>query len=173
MINLKKIKPISIGGFDNFFISIDGFLYKKTKQKLGLVKCFKDKNGYLVTAIQKNKKRVHVKIHRVVFESFCGKISLGMEINHKDGNKKNNHFLNLEQVSHKKNMEHAANLGMFNNSGENNKKSKLKETDVLQIKKLIKNGLKNKDISQEFSFVKVNTISRIRHNVSWAHVRVK
>jgi len=44
--------------------------------------------------------------HRLVVEHFIGKITKGLEVNHKDGNKHNNRVTNLEIVSKSENEKH-------------------------------------------------------------------
>jgi len=46
-------------------------------------------------------------IHRLVYQTFVGPIPKGMEINHKDLNKANNHYSNLEVLTHRDNIIHA------------------------------------------------------------------
>ena len=38
-------------------------------------------------------------VHQLVYESYVGLVTTGMQINHIDGNKLNNHFTNLEQLT--------------------------------------------------------------------------
>lgn len=45
-------------------------------------------------------------LHRIVYQKFVGDLDPLLQINHKDGNKKNNHFSNLEQVTQSENMFH-------------------------------------------------------------------
>ena len=45
--------------------------------------------------------------HRLVYETFIGPIPAGREINHKDLNKLNNHYTNLEAVTRWENIVHA------------------------------------------------------------------
>ncbi len=59
--------------------------------------------------------------------------------------------------------------GRFKNIGETNCNAKLKDVDVLSIKKLIKTGFKDKYISDLFS-VKHQTINSIRHKKTWNHI---
>lgn len=49
--------------------------------------------------------------HRLVWQHFYGDIPEGMEVNHKDLIKSNNHPLNLELIPHLDNMHHAAKAG--------------------------------------------------------------
>lgn len=46
-------------------------------------------------------------VHRLVAAKFIGPCPEGMEINHKDGNKENNHWTNLEYVTHAENIRKA------------------------------------------------------------------
>lgn len=50
--------------------------------------------------------------HRLVAEMFLGGIPKGMQVNHKDGNKENNHVSNLEVVSAKENIKHMHDSGL-------------------------------------------------------------
>lgn len=43
-------------------------------------------------------------VHRLVAAKYIGPCPEGMEINHKDGNKENNHWTNLEYVTHAENI---------------------------------------------------------------------
>ena len=45
-------------------------------------------------------------VHRVVAESYCHKSHNLLEVNHIDGNKHNNHYTNLEWVTHSENQKH-------------------------------------------------------------------
>lgn len=50
-------------------------------------------------------------IHRLVAAAFIGCVD-GMEVNHKDGNKENNHVSNLEIVCRTENQDHAYHTGL-------------------------------------------------------------
>jgi hypothetical protein len=55
-----------------------------------------NKQGYEYVSIQKNNKRVSIKIHRTVAQAFILNPSNFLEVNHKDENKLNNCVDNLE-----------------------------------------------------------------------------
>lgn len=65
------------------------------------------KHGYYHTHYGKTTKL----LHRVVWESYNGKIPKGFHIHHKDGNKDNNDISNLEMISAR---EHLSNHGKKN-----------------------------------------------------------
>ena len=54
------------------------------------------------------------RVHRIMMSSFCQYASLkgGLEVNHKDGDKNNNHLANLELVTRSANVSHAWGLRM-------------------------------------------------------------
>lgn len=54
-------------------------------------------------------------IHRLVVEAFLGEIPEKMDINHKDGDKLNNDYSNLEICTRKENIRHAHSLGLYSN----------------------------------------------------------
>jgi hypothetical protein len=56
--------------------------------------------------------RTQALLQKVVAEAFIGPRSPGLTINHKDGNKRNNHAENLEYMSGWDNLEHAYRTGL-------------------------------------------------------------
>ena len=67
-----------------------------------------DKDGYKrVTLTLDGRRQVVVRIHRVVAELFIPNPFDLPCVNHKDGNKENNHVSNLEWCTHKYNTNHA------------------------------------------------------------------
>lgn len=78
----------------------------------------------------------HVKIHKLVAEAFCDRGDGQTEINHKDGDRKNNRADNLEWCTRQDNVKHALahDLVIF---GERSKQAKLTEKDASEIARLI------------------------------------
>lgn len=76
------------------------------------------KQGYMYVDLG-NKK--HYRIHRLVAESFITNSDNKLEVNHKDGNKLNNHVNNLEWATHSENMKHSYKTGLWNNQHTINK----------------------------------------------------
>jgi len=101
--------------------------------KTGKIMCgYKSCNGYiqinLMTDAEIPKSYVY-KLHRIVASAFVeGFTSERCYVNHKDGNKTNNLYTNLEWVTFKENIQHAFRIGLVpSRKGCNNSNSKMDE----------------------------------------------
>lgn len=63
--------------------------------------------GHLRVVLQLNKKRKHVRVHRLVAQYFLPNLLGKSEVNHIDGDKTNNNVDNLEWVTPKENFAHS------------------------------------------------------------------
>ena len=115
-------------------------------------------------------KRHRKYIHRLVLETFIGPCPNGMEANHKDGDKFNPNIENLEWVTKSENEKHAFKLGLKNNKGENCSKAKLKESEVLLIKKLLKYGYVSQRYIAKMFKVSQSAICDINRKRRWSHL---
>lgn len=70
-----------------------------------------DSGGYKRVSLFANGKATRFYVHRLVASAFVD--GCGRDVNHIDGNKKNNKSINLEWVSHKENMDKAVDLGLI------------------------------------------------------------
>lgn len=68
--------------------------------------------GYDVVDLYKNGNRQTERIHRLVAEAFIPNPDNKPEVNHKDGNKRNNHISNLEWATKRENIDHAVKHGL-------------------------------------------------------------
>jgi len=98
-----------LAGDDRYSIDEHGILLnlKTGKRITGTVAT----NGYRVVNLydRSSKKDIQKYIHRLVCETFHGSPPKGKKfVNHKDGNKLNNHYLNLEWCNAKHNAIHAS-----------------------------------------------------------------
>lgn len=106
---------------------------RKYKFKERILKKRLNRDGYVITALTKNRKTEYFRVHRLVYETFVGKIEDGKEINHIDGNRENNNIKNLEVVSHKDNVRYSISVLNHKIGGHNVHKQKVKcvETGVV------------------------------------------
>jgi len=100
-----------IGEFENYSINIDGSIYSKKHKRF--LNPYKDKHGYLIIDLFKDKKRNTKKVHRLLAEVFIPNPNNLKEVNHIDGNKSNNDISNLEWCDRSSNMKHAFKTGLL------------------------------------------------------------
>lgn len=62
------------------------------------------KSGYMFISLGRNSKRVHLPVHKIVYESFNGKLSEGLEIDHINSDSKDNRLCNLQAITHEVNL---------------------------------------------------------------------
>ena len=115
------------------------------------------KKGYVVIKIlQKN-----YSLHRLIAINFIpNPLNLPI-VNHKNGIRNDNRVENLEWVTQKENVIDGFKRGRKNPSGEHNGNCKLKEVEITEIRKLISEGVRPKEISEKFS-ISQSHISRIK-----------
>lgn len=101
----------------NYIIYDDGRIYSKTRKKFMTNKIMKD--GYVRMELYKDKQPKMFNVHRVVAEVFIPNPENKPYVNHKDGNKQNNHVDNLEWVTQKENIEHAYRTGLSKKQAKN------------------------------------------------------
>lgn len=99
-----------------------------------------DKKGYLRIRITYKRKKFSIKVHRAVAKAFISNENPNKtQVNHKDGNKKNNCAENLEWVSNKENADHAIKNGLWENVFKASRKATRKQM-IPVFAKEIKSG---------------------------------
>jgi hypothetical protein len=167
MVSEVKIVP----GYENYECDIFGNVYslkfgKRRKLKSSINRC-----GYLLVNLCKNGKCKGFTVHRLIMLVFHGASEL--QVNHIDGNKKNNNFLNLEYCTASENVRHSYEKGLACNKGENHPSNKLTKKEVIEIKTALLNpywGV-NKDLGRKY-MVCPDTISDIKRGKTWQHVTI-
>ena len=71
-----------------------------------------DSSRYLRLSTYRNRKPVRASVHRVVYIYFFGDTIDGLEVDHKDANKRNNHPSNLEPVTELENKRRCKEMGL-------------------------------------------------------------
>lgn len=74
-------------------------------------------NGYAYVTLSKNNIQKQRRVHKLVMLAFHGIYDSSLQINHKDGNKVNNHIDNLELCTGSENMRHAYDTGLEKPTG--------------------------------------------------------
>lgn len=145
---------------------------KDGKRRLAgrLLKLICSSRGYHMAKIRTKSGYVKtVYSHKLVATHFLKKIS-GCVVNHKDGNKLNNHVSNLEWITQRENLIHAFKNGLNKGpQGEKCANSKLKESDVCEILEKLNSGMSRKDIRTEYG-VGRTCIYNIANNLTWKHI---
>ena len=118
MLALKKVgenmKNLGFIGFPNHSITPDGKVFSSKSGRF--IKLFISNTGYYIfTSFDpKKQKTVNFAIHRLVALCFVENPdpNENTQVNHKDGNKLNNHFSNLEWVTPQYNTQHSNITGL-------------------------------------------------------------
>lgn len=108
------------------------------------------------------------RVHRLVMMAFNPVENMDeLEVNHLDGNKKNNKLENLEWCTASENQKHAFKTGLQKaRKGESSNFAKLTEEDVKQVFELRKQGLLQREIAEIVGCTPSN-ISAILRGKSW------
>jgi hypothetical protein len=125
-----------------------------------LLSLFPKPLGYLaVSLLSKDHKRKQAFVHHLVAEAWLGTRPVGKHIDHKDGNKQNNCVWNLHYLSQWKNS-HAGNFSWNTPRGEKHCRAKLSDADVVEIRRLAIEGMKQTELAKMFN-VRPQTIGKI------------
>lgn len=156
--------------YKGYYISNFGNLKGRSNK---LVKLTVNKRGYYCHTIYPEGRKSKCKclrIHRLVAKAFIPNPNNLPLVNHKDGNKTNNHIDNLEWCDCSYNTKHAYAIGLARaKRGCENVRSKLKEEDVLWIRKHYKPGDKEfgaRALAKKFNMCHTN-ISRLVNKIKY------
>jgi len=125
---------------------------------------------YLNTGTGKDGKEKIERAHRIIAMLYVPNPLNKPHVNHKDGNKYNNHANNLEWCTLQENHLHAYKSGIRKaKTGEQCSYAKFTKDQVLLIRKLYSTGTTVTDLSKKFKRP-LSTISAIIHKRSWKHI---
>lgn len=129
------------------------------------------RSGYLFGEFYiSNNKHVRKDVHRLVAKYFIKNHENKRCVNHLDGNKLNNKFYNLEWVTDSENQQHAINIGLRKDRGENSKNSKLTKDIILEIREHYNSGnYTYKQIGEKFKIHR-DYIGLIINKKRWNYV---
>lgn len=154
---------------DNYSVSTMGRV--KITDSGRILKHNLNTRGYHSVALSLNATKKRYRVHRLVAAAFIPNPDEKPQVNHKDGNKDNNCESNLEWATSSENIKHAFATGLNDVKGENSCVNILTAKDVVEIKKLLRDGVVGKDIASKFGISR-QSITQIKTGRQWSHIKV-
>lgn len=127
--------------------------------------------GYVQTMFKVGQKNFHQLVHRLVAIAFIPNPDALPQVNHKDGDKTNNHVSNLEWCDSKENCAHARRERLYEPArGQNAGGAKLTNEQVVSIRARLELGETHESIARDYP-VSRTVITRIASGARWSSVR--
>jgi len=157
------MEPKQVPGFENLYLNETGQPYQKIEENFEkLVVSSTSMYDRVSVSVNGKKKRYHIHVLMAVTFldldlSLHGTKSNSLQVDHKDGNKRNNSLDNLEVVTKKENYNRALKAGCYSKNGYASKgkaKKSLRrfsKEDIAEIKKLKSEGLSYRKIAEQFA----------------------
>jgi hypothetical protein len=155
-----------VPGYPNYLVSRRGEVWSIARRKM--LSLVEGERGYLCVNLYRCGRVRNFLVHRLVAMAFIGTIPPGKQVNHKDGDKRNNSADNLEVVTPEQNREHAKRTGLVVR-GEDNPSSRLSEKDVQAIRKMRAEGVRVRGIAHRYD-VSERTVYMVCRRKTWRHV---
>lgn len=152
----------NIEGLPGYQVSSLGRVKSSVRHSTRCLKGSRTGLGY-VSVYFKGGKREYV--HRLVAAAFIPNPDNKPHVNHRDSNPSNNHYSNLEWVTHRENIQHALDCGRMN-YGEINGQCKLTKSDA----EAIRNSKASGQLLAALFNISESTICDIRKNRTWKHL---
>jgi hypothetical protein len=179
-----KYKVCNLQGFEGLYhIYEDGSIYSVRKQRL--LKQYLNRRDikaysyYYVCLTGHNGQQLRIAAHTVITHHFYGpKPSPHHEVNHKDLDKLNNHYTNLEWITHAENIIHARNKKPWKSGHKTGEKmsesTKRKMSEIKMKKTLLFNDSEEfvfKSIEHAANYLQVSRRTVERHKNSYTTVK--
>lgn len=158
-----------VEGFPGYFVTEEGDVYTSKRgplRKMSTPVSFQ----YRAVKLSHEGKVKHCFVHRLVAKAYVDNPENKGYVNHKDGDKLNNSFSNLEWVTFSENIQHSFDTGLNKGlAGMENGRALLSDTEVIEIYQRLQQGEKSKDLAEEFR-VERTAISKIKRKQLWKHI---
>ena len=148
-------------GYSTYEVTPDGYIISL---KQGLVlRPFIDRFGYCNYSLWRDDGvRFTMRAHQLVAKVYLPNPHNHPQVNHKDGNKLNNHFSNLEWVSNLDNAHHAIEHGLMPHAV-------LNESQVHQICQMLEQGHTQSNIARRLNLTR-SSVSSVKNKRTWMHI---
>lgn len=160
-----------IPGYEGKYqVSTQGNIYSSRYNRYRKLR--QDRHGYVFVALNKEGGQHFFLVHRLVAGAFIPNPDGKTEVNHIDGDKKNNRIENLEWVTHDENVQHSFEIGLRNKKEIKEPKqssSKLTKELAQQIRCEYKRNVRGrgyKALAKKYH-VSTPSIKDVVHNITW------
>lgn len=138
---------------------------RRYKKRGRILRSHATRDGYLlVTLCFSGQRKTHL-LHRLVYEFHCGNLIDGLDVAHRDGNKRNNHSDNFVQCSRAENISHQLEHGT-RLRGEAKPASKLCAAEVAAIRAQHTDGASYRSLAKKYR-VSHHTIGSVCRGETW------
>lgn len=153
-----------------YSVTDDGKVFRKDGK--GFLKPSIDKYGYVKYGLSLGRKysMKTITAHQLVATLFLDKPEGNYQVDHKDGNKLNNHVSNLEWVTLQENLKRRCNLGLTAR-GEDSK-SAYTNKQIHEVCQMLQDGYRNNDIVDKCQ-VSIDVVKNIRDKKTWLQISSK
>jgi hypothetical protein len=169
-----SVKFLPVPEFPDYYVGTNGSVWSYLNGRWGpgnkphQLKPGLGRVGYLTVVLCRDGKHVTMNVHRLVLEAFVGPCPEGMEGCHNDGIRTNNRLENLRWDTPKNNQADRVKHGT-DFRGERSPSAKLREEDVREIKRLLRQGWLHRKIARKYGVVQ-SLISGINTGKRWRYV---
>jgi len=164
-----RFQFMELGNYLGYIVNKKGQIF--TKKNGSIMKTTLNDKGYPCVGLSVNGKKVFKRVHRIVAETFIPNPENKPHVNHKDRDRANYHFDNLEWCTPSENVIHSVRNGgrtnwKRNNTGESNGNSKLKWKQILAIRALYScKEFSQNDIADIFNITQGEVGKIVNHKI--------
>ena len=145
---MKKIEWRDIPNYKGYYQASNTGKIKSLKNNI-ILKDFSHPQGYRQLSLYKNSTQKTFKVEWLISAAFLGLKPKGLEVMHLDGSKDNNNINNLKYGTTKENQRQRLTDGT-DNRGERHGKAILTKQNVLEARKLYKQGATQKSLAKKY-----------------------